>query len=63
MYPEVVVIPINAHPVFPEFLKYIEVDDKNLIRKLRSLMKARQPYAGVFLRKIEFAASGPCVPR
>eukprot|EP00042_Codosiga_hollandica_P031244 m.187926 g.187926 ORF g.187926 m.187926 type:complete len:973 (-) comp53588_c0_seq2:81-2999(-) len=50
-YPTVVVIPADNTPLFPEFLKYIEISDRVLISKLRAIIKARQPYAGVFLRQ------------
>ena len=50
-YPVVPVIPITRSPIYPKFLKLVEVTDKSLIGVLRKQWQRAQPYAGVFLRK------------
>ncbi|XP_071964828.1 lon protease homolog, mitochondrial-like [Antedon mediterranea] len=45
------VIAVNRNPVFPKFVKMVEVSDKTLIDLIRRKFKLNQPYAGVFLRK------------
>ena len=53
IFPRVPVIAINRNPVFPRFVKMIEVTDKDLMDLLRRKTKINQPYAGVFLKKDE----------
>ncbi|KAL7642622.1 UNVERIFIED_CONTAM: hypothetical protein RMT77_007186 [Armadillidium vulgare] len=53
IWPKVPVIAINRNPVFPKFLKLIEVSDPHLIEILRRKVKLNQPYAGVFMKKDE----------
>lgn len=50
-WPIVPIIAINKHPVFPKFIKIIEVTDKNLVEILREKVRLSHPYAGVFVKK------------
>lgn len=49
--PTVPVIPLHRNPVFPKFVKFVEVTDKKLAEILRTKCRLGQPYAGAFLRK------------
>ncbi|XP_071118803.1 lon protease homolog, mitochondrial-like [Haliotis cracherodii] len=51
IFPKVPVIAISRNPVFPRFVKMIEVGDKTLMDLLRRKVRLNQPYAGVFLKK------------
>ena len=42
---------VNRHPVFPKFIKIVEVNDTKLIEILRRKVKLNQPYAGIFVKK------------
>ncbi|KAG1672354.1 Lon protease, mitochondrial [Nymphon striatum] len=53
VFPNVPVIAISRNPVFPKFIKIIEVTDPTLIDIIRRKMKLNQPYAGVFMKKEE----------
>lgn len=50
-FPFVPVIAINRNPVFPKFVKLIEITDPQLIALLKRKVDLRQPYAGVFMKK------------
>lgn len=50
-FPHVPVIAINRHPVFPKFVKLIEITDPELIKMIKRKVDLRQPYAGVFMKK------------
>ena len=39
------------HPVFPKFIKIIEVNDQRLMDIVRRKVKLNQPYAGIFVKK------------
>lgn len=52
-YPTVPIIPIYRNPVFPKFVKLVEVSNVWLMELLRKNWKLAQPYAGAFLRKDE----------
>ncbi|GAB6032448.1 Lon protease mitochondrial [Chamberlinius hualienensis] len=52
-WPFVPVIAINRNPVFPKFIKIVEVADKNLIDLIRRKVQLNQPYAGIFMKKTE----------
>lgn len=52
-WPTVPVIAINRHPVFPRFIKIIEVSNAALIELIKRKVKLNQPYAGVFMKKDE----------
>ncbi|XP_046441965.1 lon protease homolog, mitochondrial-like isoform X2 [Daphnia pulex] len=49
-WPNVPVIAINRNPVFPRFIKIIEVTDKTLADLIRRKVRLNQPYAGVFMK-------------
>ncbi|EZA59062.1 lon protease homolog, mitochondrial isoform X2 [Ooceraea biroi] len=53
VWPHVPVIAINRNPVFPRFIKLIEISDPVLIDLIRRKIKLNQPYVGVFLKKTE----------
>ncbi len=53
--PEVVVIPVTRNPIFPKFLKVVEISDPKLISKIKHRVRTGHPYAGAFLRKDEDA--------
>ncbi|CAK9296857.1 unnamed protein product [Gordionus sp. m RMFG-2023] len=50
-YPHIPVIAVNRNPLFPRFIKIIEITNKLLIDLIRQKVKLNQPYAGVFLKK------------
>lgn len=45
------VIAISRNPVFPKFIKLLEITQPNLIELIRRKIRLSQPYAGVFLKK------------
>jgi ATP-dependent Lon protease len=49
-FPNVPVIAINRNPVFPRFIKIVELTDNKLIQLIRRKVKLGQPYVGVFLK-------------
>ncbi|XP_065100500.1 lon protease homolog, mitochondrial [Paramisgurnus dabryanus] len=51
VFPNVPLIAVNRNPVFPRFIKIIEVKNKQLVDLLRRKVRLAQPYAGVFLKK------------
>ncbi|GFR58094.1 LON protease homolog, mitochondrial [Elysia marginata] len=51
--PVVPVIAISRNPVFPRFVKMIEVTHPKLMDLLRRKIKFNMPYAGVFLKRDE----------
>ncbi|XP_012944402.1 lon protease homolog, mitochondrial [Aplysia californica] len=51
--PVVPVIAISRNPVFPRFVKMIEVTHPALMEVIRRKVKLNMPYAGVFLKKEE----------
>ncbi|XP_011257251.1 lon protease homolog, mitochondrial isoform X3 [Camponotus floridanus] len=53
VWPYVPVIAINRNPVFPRFIKLIEISNPILIDLIRRKIKLNQPYVGVFLKKNE----------
>lgn len=53
VWPNVPVIAVNRNPVFPRFIKMIEISNPELIDLIRRKVKLNQPYAGVFLKKDE----------
>ena len=50
-WPIVPVIAVNKHPVFPKFIKIVEVTNQHLMDIIRRKVKLNQPYAGVFIKK------------
>ncbi|KAG4078424.1 hypothetical protein HA402_013135 [Bradysia odoriphaga] len=51
VWPHLPVIAISGNPVFPRFMKIVEVTDPTLMNILRRKVKLREPYAGLFLKK------------
>ncbi|XP_015267719.1 PREDICTED: lon protease homolog, mitochondrial [Gekko japonicus] len=49
--PHVPLVAVTRNPVFPRFIKIIEVKNKKLVELLRRKVRLAQPYAGVFLKK------------
>uniref|UniRef100_A0A915JFR8 Lon N-terminal domain-containing protein n=1 Tax=Romanomermis culicivorax TaxID=13658 RepID=A0A915JFR8_ROMCU len=51
-FPIVPVIAINRHPIFPTFVKIIDITNRDLMQLIRRKVKImQQPYAGVFVKK------------
>lgn len=53
VWPHVPVIAINRNPVFPRFIKLIELSNPILMDLIRRKVKLNQPYVGIFLKKLE----------
>ncbi|OXU27284.1 hypothetical protein TSAR_008538 [Trichomalopsis sarcophagae] len=53
VWPNVPVIAINRNPVFPRFIKLIELTNPILMDLIRRKVKLNQPYVGIFLKKNE----------
>ncbi|XP_057698306.1 lon protease homolog, mitochondrial [Corythoichthys intestinalis] len=51
VFPNVPLIAVSRNPVFPRFIKIIEVKNQSLMDLLRRKVRLAQPYAGVFLKK------------
>jgi len=51
VWPVVPIIAVNRHPVFPKFIKIVEVTDQPLMDILRRKVKLNQPYAGIFVKR------------
>ncbi|XP_059847498.1 lon protease homolog, mitochondrial isoform X1 [Hypanus sabinus] len=51
VFPNVPLIAVTRNPVFPRFIKIIEVKNKKLMELLRRKVRLALPYAGVFLKK------------
>lgn len=52
-WPNLPVIAINRNPVFPRFIKIIEITNPQLINLIRRKVRLNQPYAGVFMKRDE----------
>ncbi|XP_065221602.1 lon protease homolog, mitochondrial-like isoform X2 [Planococcus citri] len=50
-WPNVPLIAVSRNPVFPRFIKLLEITHPPLIDLIRRKVKFNQPYAGLFLRK------------
>ncbi|CAH8554341.1 unnamed protein product [Schistosoma turkestanicum] len=50
-FPIVPVIAISGSPLFPQFVKMIEITDPRLVSLIRRKIKLNAPYAGIFLKK------------
>ena len=50
-WPTVPVIAVNRHPVFPKFIKIVELNDQKLVDIVRRKVKLNQPYVGIFVKK------------
>ncbi|KAI1301831.1 Lon protease -like protein, mitochondrial [Halotydeus destructor] len=53
VWPQLPVIAVSRNPVFPKFIKIIEISNPHLIQLIRRKVKLNQPYAGVFMKKEE----------
>ncbi|XP_065352097.1 lon protease homolog, mitochondrial isoform X1 [Cloeon dipterum] len=53
VWPHVPVIAISRNPVFPRFIKMIEISNPFLVDLIRRKVKLNHPYAGIFLKKNE----------
>ncbi|XP_076977161.1 lon protease homolog, mitochondrial [Tamandua tetradactyla] len=51
VFPHVPLIAVSRNPVFPRFIKIVEVKNKKLVELLRRKVRLAQPYAGVFLKR------------
>ncbi|XP_040846650.1 lon protease homolog, mitochondrial [Ochotona curzoniae] len=51
VFPHLPLVAITRNPVFPRFIKIIEVKNKKLIELLRRKVRLAQPYVGVFLKR------------
>lgn len=52
-WPHVPVIAVSRNPVFPRFIKLVELSDASLISLIRRKVKLNQPYAAVFMKRDE----------
>ena len=52
-WPQVPVIAVTRNPVFPRFIKIIELSDPRLVEIIRNKVQIGQPYVGVFLKRDE----------
>jgi len=52
-FPNVPLLAVSRNPVFPKFIKMIEVSNPPLMNLLRRKVRLNLPYAGVFLKKDE----------
>lgn len=53
VFPIVPVVAFRGTPVFPKFLKVIEIVNPSLINLIKRKVRINQPYVGLFLRKDE----------
>lgn len=51
VFPYLPLIAITRNPVFPRFIKIVEVKNKKLVELLRRKVRLTQPYVGVFLKR------------
>ncbi|PNJ18372.1 LONP1 isoform 7 [Pongo abelii] len=51
VFPHLPLIAITRNPVFPRFIKIIEVKNKKLVELLRRKVRLAQPYVGIFLKR------------
>ncbi|XP_055619677.1 lon protease homolog, mitochondrial isoform X2 [Toxorhynchites rutilus septentrionalis] len=51
VWPHLPVIATKRNPVFPRFMKILEITNPTLIDLIRRKVKLNQPYAGIFLKK------------
>uniref|UniRef100_A0A1X7TQM7 Lon N-terminal domain-containing protein n=1 Tax=Amphimedon queenslandica TaxID=400682 RepID=A0A1X7TQM7_AMPQE len=49
--PEVPLLVLNRNPMFPRFVKMVEVTDKSLMSLIKQKCDLALPYAGAFLKK------------
>ncbi|CAH1252788.1 LONP1 [Branchiostoma lanceolatum] len=51
VFSNVPLVPVSRNPVFPRFIKIVEISNKPLMDLLRKKVRLAQPYIGVFLKK------------
>ncbi|XP_046838988.1 lon protease homolog, mitochondrial-like [Xenia sp. Carnegie-2017] len=51
VYPRVPLLCVHRNPVFPRFVKMLEISDKTIMDLIRRKCKMNQPYVGTFLKK------------
>ncbi|CAG2113277.1 unnamed protein product [Medioppia subpectinata] len=51
VWPEVPVIAIHRNPVFPRFIKIIEISNQTLMDNIRRVVKLNHPFVGIFMTK------------
>ncbi|CAB4003333.1 lon protease homolog, mitochondrial-like, partial [Paramuricea clavata] len=51
VFPRVPLLCVHRNPVFPRFVKMLEITDKGIMDLVRRKCKMNQPYAGTFLKK------------
>lgn len=49
-FPYMPIVAISRNPVFPRFIKIVELSDARLMNLIRRKVKLGQPYVGVFLK-------------
>lgn len=52
-WPILPVIAVSRNPVFPKFIKLLEISNPNLMELIRRKIRLSQPYAGVFLKRLD----------
>jgi hypothetical protein len=50
-FPEVPLISLSRHPLFPKFVKLLEISDQGLMEIIRRRCRLSQPYAGAFFKE------------
>ncbi|XP_034656482.1 lon protease homolog, mitochondrial isoform X4 [Drosophila subobscura] len=53
VWPHVPLIAMRRNPLFPRFIKIVEVSNPIIMDLLRRKVKLNQPYIGVFLKKVD----------
>ncbi|XP_066994408.2 lon protease homolog, mitochondrial isoform X2 [Anabrus simplex] len=53
VWPRLPLIAISRNPVFPRFIKLVEISNPYLMDLIRRKVKLNQPYAGLFLKRSE----------
>lgn len=53
VWPHVPMLAMRRNPLFPRFMKIVEVSNPIIMDLLRRKVKLNQPYVGVFLKKID----------
>ena len=51
VWPNVPVIALQRNPVFPRFMKIIEISNPSLVSLIKRKVRLNQPYAGIFMKK------------
>eukprot|EP00045_Choanoeca_perplexa_P013141 m.147135 g.147135 ORF g.147135 m.147135 type:complete len:965 (-) comp16252_c0_seq1:125-3019(-) len=50
-WPEAVILPLPRNPVFPKFVRMLEISDKRMIDRIKQLRRTRHPFIGAFMLK------------